>query len=76
MYHIINHKLIESSRFTCISDNATNYENTSLSGEETDMFCWMSFLLHNAGQAKQSRPHTVTHSIKTWRNLILSFISV
>ena len=51
---IIKHKLIESSRFTCISDNATNYENTSLSGEETDMFCWMSFLLHKAGQAKQS----------------------
>ena len=47
-----------------------------MSGEETDMFCWMSFLSHKAGQAKQSWPHTVTHSIKTWRNLILSFISV
>ena len=35
------HKLIESFRFTCISDKAT-----SLSGEETDMFCRMSFLLH------------------------------
>ena len=65
------HKLIESSRFTCISDNAT-----SLSGEETDMFCRMSFLLQKVGQAKQSLPHTVTRSIKTWRSLIPSFISV
>ena len=65
------HKLIESSRFTCISDNAT-----SLSGEETGMFCCMSFLLQKVGQAKQSLPHTVTHSIKTWRSLIPSFISV
>ena len=65
------HKLIESSRFTCISDNAT-----SLSGEETGMFCCMSFLLQKVGQAKQSLAHTVTHSIKTWRSLIPSFISV
>ena len=45
--------------------NATNYANTSLSGEETDMFCRMSFLLQKVGQAKQSLPHTVTRSIKT-----------
>ena len=43
--------MIESHRFTCISDDATNYENTSSSGEETDTFCRMTFLLQKAGKA-------------------------
>ena len=55
------------------------YENKSLSGEETGIFCPMNFLLQKASQAKQAKqswPHTVIHSIETWHSSMSSFVSV